>query len=74
MNGKSMASDTDHFENQEMSLSSYPDSDLDGGVRKDHHPIVAYYKLQRRSFADSGELNDWLSAERERHAADSEGA
>jgi hypothetical protein len=33
--------------------------------REEKIAIVAYYKAQRRGFASSGELEDWLEAERE---------
>lgn len=33
--------------------------------RREKICIIAYYKAQRRGFANSGELDDWLSAERE---------
>ena len=33
--------------------------------REENIAIVAYYKAERRGFANSGELEDWLAAERE---------
>lgn len=33
--------------------------------REEKIAIIAYYKAQRRGFASSGELDDWLEAERE---------
>ena len=33
--------------------------------RREKIAIVACYKAQRRGFANSGELDDWLSAERD---------
>lgn len=33
--------------------------------REERIAIIAYYKAQRRGFANSGELDDWLEAERE---------
>lgn len=50
-----------------------PDSGQEAGpdlrskdrTRRDKIAIVAYYHAQRRGFCNSGELDDWLSAERE---------
>lgn len=33
--------------------------------REEKIAIIAYYKAERRGFATSGELDDWLEAERE---------
>lgn len=33
--------------------------------REEKIAIIAYYKAERRGFANSGELDDWLEAERE---------
>jgi len=33
--------------------------------REEKIAIIAYYKAERRGFANSGELEDWLAAERE---------
>jgi hypothetical protein len=37
----------------------------DNPPREERIAIIAYYKAQRRGFANSGELDDWLEAERE---------
>lgn len=46
-----------------------PAEPLSGGrdipPRAERIAIIAYYKAQRRGFANSGELDDWLEAERE---------
>jgi hypothetical protein len=34
-------------------------------TREERIAIIAYYKAERRGFANSGELDDWLEAERE---------
>jgi len=34
-------------------------------TREEKIAIVAYYKAERRGFANSGELDDWLEAEKE---------
>lgn len=34
-------------------------------TREEKIAIIAYYKAERRGFATSGELDDWLEAERE---------
>jgi hypothetical protein len=36
-----------------------------GPTREQRIAIIAYYKAERRGFANSGELDDWLEAERE---------
>jgi hypothetical protein len=44
---------------------SGPDLRSKDRTRRDKIAIVAYYHAQRRGFCNSGELDDWLSAERE---------
>ena len=48
-----------------------PDLRSKDRTRRDKIAIVAYYHAQRRGFCNSGELDEWLSAEREVHSAES---
>lgn len=69
-----MKQDASRFSDPKMSDLKSPDSesadDESSGVsvmndREEQIAIIAYYKAERRGFANSGELDDWLSAERE---------
>jgi hypothetical protein len=51
--------------------NSGPDLRSKDRTRRDKIAIVAYYHAQRRGFCNSGELDDWLSAEREIDSAES---
>ena len=53
---------------------SGPDLRSKDRTRRDKIAIVAYYHAQRRGFCNSGELDDWLSAEREVDSAESGGS
>ena len=58
-------------EDAESRKSAGPDLRSKDRTRRDKIAIIAYYRAQRRGFANSGELDDWLSAEREVDAAES---
>jgi hypothetical protein len=72
MGNKIMKSGEEPFDKQETEAAGRPDFESADEARWNRIAIVAYYKGQRRAFSNSGELDDWLAAEREIDAAGSE--
>lgn len=70
MGDKYINSETDLFENLVIDPPGRFDAESKVKAGRDRIPIVAYFHSQRRGFANSGELNDWLSDERKHDTAD----